>query len=108
MNTSNTENASELEHVFRQIVAKGKFTDAQKKDIFEKMEGAILLRTGGMLIDRLSEENKKLLDTQDFKNTEDAFQFLADTVSKDEFKKIAAKATAEVLSQFLGTFAKKL
>lgn len=92
---------TELKQFFSDLVSSSHLSDEQKKELFTKLEGAIVLNVIRKIFDQLSESNKKIIQEREFKNAEDLFKFLGQIVPEDVSRKIIPLSVTEVVEKFL-------
>jgi len=101
MNPQINQSQIKLEELFKEFASLGNLSENQKKELFTKLEGAIVFNMVGKLLEQLSENDQQLMKQKEFKTNEDLFQFLSDTTSQDNFRKVAGQSVEEVVEKFL-------
>src|SRR3989344_134635 len=100
MNPQINQSQIKLEELFKEFASLGNLSENQKKELFTKLEGAIVFNMVGKLLEQLSENDQQLMKQKEFKTNEDLFQFLSDTTSQDNFRKVAGQSVEEVVEKF--------
>jgi len=92
---------TELGQFFDDIASSNNLSDEQKKELFTKLEGAIIINIVGKMFDQLSGPDKQIIKEQEFKNSEDLFKFLSRVVPEDVSRNIISLSVTEVVEKFL-------
>lgn len=92
---------SKLEELFKEFALLGNLSENKKQEMFTKLEGAIVLNMVSKLLDQLSENDRKAIEQKELKTAEDLFKFLSNTITQDDFRKVAEQSVGEVVKKFL-------
>jgi hypothetical protein len=92
---------NQISVLFGELISLANVPENQKQELFTKLEEAITLNILGRLFDQLSEAEQALLNQQELKTKEDLFVFFSQSMSPEEFSKIASQAVEEVIGKFL-------
>ena len=89
-----------LLEILEEMASLGGLSGEQKKELLATLEEAIVLNISIKLIGKLSEDKRKLMNEQEFKVGEDLVKFLADGISREEFRNIATQSAEEIIGKF--------
>ena len=103
MNQATPRPQNELERIFREFLLTYKFSPEQERELFSKLEEAIVLNIINKLLDRLSEDDKKLLEQKNIKTAEELFSFFENSIPREDIEEVASKSVEEIMKKFLDT-----